>query len=134
LTSAILSLLGLFLIDAPVSQSSLASSFSSSFSSSASISAVTATTLLGISNSNNKNNEKNVVDDQASAVMSQVKDAVISHVGNRSNTASIVVGLITPNGTQVVGYGNISKANSTTVNGNTIFDIASVKRHLLHCS
>lgn len=131
MTSAILSLLGLVLIDAPVSQSSLAtaaSSFSSSFSSSASISAVTATTLLGISDSNNKNNEKKVVDDQASAVMSQVKDAVISHVGNRSNTASIVVGLITPNGTQVVGYGNISKANSTTVNGNTIFDIASVTK------
>ena len=42
--------------------------------------------------------------------------------------ASIVVGIITPNGTQVYGYGNISKANSTKVNGNTIFDIASITK------
>src|SRR5919205_4673339 len=39
--------------------------------------------------------------------------------------ASIVVGIITPNGTQVYSYGNLSKANGTKVNGNTIFDIAS---------
>jgi CubicO group peptidase (beta-lactamase class C family) len=39
-----------------------------------------------------------------------------------------VVGIITPNGTQVYGYGNISKANSTKVNGNTIFDIASITK------
>jgi serine-type D-Ala-D-Ala carboxypeptidase/endopeptidase len=42
--------------------------------------------------------------------------------------ASIVVGIITPNSTQVYGYGNISKANSTKVNGNTIFDIASITK------
>jgi CubicO group peptidase (beta-lactamase class C family) len=42
--------------------------------------------------------------------------------------ASIVVGIITPNGTQVYSYGNISKANSTKVNGNTIFDIASITK------
>jgi serine-type D-Ala-D-Ala carboxypeptidase/endopeptidase len=42
--------------------------------------------------------------------------------------ASIVVGVITPNGTQVYGYGNISKANSTKVNGNTIFDTASITK------
>jgi len=42
--------------------------------------------------------------------------------------ASIVVGIITPNGTQVYGYGNISKANSTKVNGNTIFDTASITK------
>ena len=41
---------------------------------------------------------------------------------------SIVVGIITPNGTQVYGYGNISKANNTIVNGNTIFDIASITK------
>jgi D-alanyl-D-alanine-carboxypeptidase/D-alanyl-D-alanine-endopeptidase len=42
--------------------------------------------------------------------------------------ASIVVGIITPNGTQVYSYGNLSKANSTKVNGNTIFDIASLTK------
>ena len=42
--------------------------------------------------------------------------------------ASMVVGIITPNGTQVYGYGNISKANTTKVNGNTIFDTASITK------
>jgi serine-type D-Ala-D-Ala carboxypeptidase/endopeptidase len=42
--------------------------------------------------------------------------------------SSIVVGIITPNGTQVYRYGNISKANSTKVNGNTIFDTASITK------
>jgi CubicO group peptidase (beta-lactamase class C family) len=42
--------------------------------------------------------------------------------------ASTVVGIITTNGTQVYGYGNISEANSTKVDGNTIFDIASITK------
>jgi serine-type D-Ala-D-Ala carboxypeptidase/endopeptidase len=42
--------------------------------------------------------------------------------------ASIVVGIISPNGTQVYSYGTISKANSTKVNGNTIFDTASITK------
>jgi CubicO group peptidase (beta-lactamase class C family) len=42
--------------------------------------------------------------------------------------ASIVVCIITSNGTQVYGYGNISKANTTKVNGNTIFDTASITK------
>jgi serine-type D-Ala-D-Ala carboxypeptidase/endopeptidase len=42
--------------------------------------------------------------------------------------ASIIIGIITPNGTQVYDYGNISKANSTKVNGNTIFDTASITK------
>lgn len=51
-------------------------------------------------------------------------DKVKSHLPN----ASIVVGIISINGTQVYGYGNISKANSTKVNGNTIFDTASITK------
>jgi CubicO group peptidase (beta-lactamase class C family) len=41
---------------------------------------------------------------------------------------SMVLGVVTPNGTQVSGYGNLSKANSTEVDGNTIFDIASITK------
>jgi serine-type D-Ala-D-Ala carboxypeptidase/endopeptidase len=41
---------------------------------------------------------------------------------------SLVVGIITLNGTQVYGYGNISKANGTKVDGNTIFDTASITK------
>ncbi|HKU83754.1 MAG TPA: serine hydrolase domain-containing protein, partial [Candidatus Nitrosocosmicus sp.] len=40
----------------------------------------------------------------------------------------IVVGIITPNGTQVSGYGNISNFNPTRVDGNTVFDIASISK------
>jgi D-alanyl-D-alanine-carboxypeptidase/D-alanyl-D-alanine-endopeptidase len=46
-------------------------------------------------------------------------------ISNSTIPVSIVVGVISPNGTQVSGYGNISKANHTPVDGNTIFDIAS---------
>src|SRR5215212_5586805 len=36
----------------------------------------------------------------------------------------IVVGIVTTNGTQVSGYGNISSSNDTKVDGSTVFDIA----------
>jgi CubicO group peptidase (beta-lactamase class C family) len=50
-------------------------------------------------------------------------------MGNKSKGGvSIVVGVITPNGTSVSGYGNISKANTTKVNGDTIFDIGSITK------
>jgi uncharacterized protein len=49
-------------------------------------------------------------------------DKVKSHLPN----ASIVVGIISTNGTQVYGYGSISKANSTKVNGNTISRISII--------
>jgi len=42
--------------------------------------------------------------------------------------ASIVIGIITLNGTQVYGYGNVSKANDIQVNGDTIFDTASITK------
>jgi CubicO group peptidase (beta-lactamase class C family) len=55
-----------------------------------------------------------------------VKPIVLQSMGNKSiGGVSIVVGVITPNGTSVSGYGNISNANSTKVNGDTIFDIGS---------
>ena len=58
-----------------------------------------------------------------------VKPIVLENMGNKSSGGvSIVVGVITPNGTSVSGYGNISKANSTEVNGDTIFDIGSLTK------
>ena len=41
---------------------------------------------------------------------------------------SMVIGIISPNGTQVYSYGNISKENSTNVNGDSIFDIGSITK------
>ncbi len=49
-------------------------------------------------------------------------------ISNSSIPISMVLGIVTPNGTQVSGYGNLSKANSTEVDGNTIFEIASITK------
>ena len=43
-----------------------------------------------------------------------VKPTVLENMGNKSSGGvSIVVGIITPNGTSVSGYGNISKVKET---------------------
>jgi CubicO group peptidase (beta-lactamase class C family) len=49
-------------------------------------------------------------------------------LSNSSIPVPIVVGIVTPNGTQVSGYGNISGSNDTKVDGNTVFDIASIAK------
>jgi serine-type D-Ala-D-Ala carboxypeptidase/endopeptidase len=53
---------------------------------------------------------------------------IAAHISNSSIPVSIVVGVVTPNGTQVSGYGNISKTNHTRVDGNTAFDIGSITK------
>ena len=49
-------------------------------------------------------------------------------MSNSSIPVPIVVGIVTTNGTQVSGYGNISSSNDTKVDGNTVFDIASIAK------
>ena len=49
-------------------------------------------------------------------------------VSNLSISTPIVVGTVSPDGTQISGYGNISNFNSTKVDGNTVFDIASISK------
>lgn len=51
-----------------------------------------------------------------------------SAMSNSSITVPIVVGIVTTNGTQVSVYRNISSSNDTKVNGNTVFDIASIAK------
>lgn len=41
---------------------------------------------------------------------------------------SIVIGVVSPNGTEVYSYENVSKENNTKVNGNSIFDIGSITK------
>jgi serine-type D-Ala-D-Ala carboxypeptidase/endopeptidase len=53
---------------------------------------------------------------------------ITDNISNSTIPVSIVVGVISPNGTQVSGYGNISKANPTAVDGNTAFDIGSLTK------
>ena len=62
------------------------------------------------------------------ATAKELSIMILNKVKRYLPDASIVVGIISPNGTQVYGYGNISKANSTKVNGNTIFDTASITK------
>jgi serine-type D-Ala-D-Ala carboxypeptidase/endopeptidase len=76
--------------------------------------------------------------DLSKVILDKYKPRVLEHLFNNKTIAnnisnsnipvSIVIGIISPNGTQVSGYGNISKANPTTVDGNTIFDIGSVTK------
>ena len=52
-----------------------------------------------------------------------IKRSVLESMGNKSSGGvSIVVGVITPNGTSVSGYGNLSKADRT-INGKIQFFI-----------
>ena len=78
------------------------------------------------------------VSDLSKTILDKYKPRVLEHlfnnktfantISNSSIPASIVVGIVSPNGTQVSGYGNISKANPTPVDGNTVFDIASISK------
>jgi serine-type D-Ala-D-Ala carboxypeptidase/endopeptidase len=63
------------------------------------------------------------------ALLNQIKPMILKNLGNKSKGGvSMVVGVITPNGTSVSGYGNISKINTTQVGGNTIFNIGSITK------
>ena len=70
---------------------------------------------------------KAIVFDKASSNNSS-SSSINRAVFNSSITVPIVVGIVTPNGTQVSGYGNISNFNFTKVDGNTVFDIASISK------
>jgi len=45
-----------------------------------------------------------------------------------NSSIPIAVGIVTTNGTQVSGLGNISSSNNTKVDGDTVFDIASIAK------
>ena len=52
------------------------------------------------------------------------------HLSNSSGDVAIVIGAISPNRVEISSYGNLSKENTTKVNGDTVFDIASVTKTL----
>ena len=64
---------------------------------------------------------------ELSTIPDPVKQFIINQIVGKSN-ASVVVGLLDPNGTKVFGFGNISKTNNVPVNGDTIFNIASLTK------
>lgn len=58
-------------------------------------------------------------------ITDNLKNLLKDIVDNNKTNAAFVVGLVDPNGTQFYGYGNMSTANNTTVDKNTIFAIGS---------
>ena len=77
------------------------------------------------------NSQPSRANDVSNALLEQFKEIVINHSlsGDTSNiSVPIIVGVVTPNGTQVSGYGNVSNINPSTVDGNTVFDIASISK------
>ena len=69
---------------------------------------------------------KEIVFDQALSRNSSYHN--YNAVSNSNTSIPIVVGIVSPNGTQISGYGNISNLNSTKVDGNTVFDVASISK------
>jgi D-alanyl-D-alanine-carboxypeptidase/D-alanyl-D-alanine-endopeptidase len=53
---------------------------------------------------------------------------LLNQVNEYLPNISMVIGIVSPNGTEVYSYGNISRENSTHVNGDTIFDIGSITK------
>ena len=87
------------------------------------------TTITNNSNYSSKNEISNALLEQFKDVVSKQLSSNSSDksaTSNSSITVPIVVGIVTTNGTQVSGYGNISSSNDTKVDGNTVFDIASI--------
>ena len=72
----------------------------------------------------------------SNALLEQFKEIVFNEplsessniVAMANSSIPIVIGIVTPNGTQVSGFGNISSSNNTKVDGNTVFDIASIAK------
>ncbi|MGN6346707.1 MAG: serine hydrolase domain-containing protein, partial [Candidatus Nitrosocosmicus sp.] len=74
----------------------------------------------------------------SNALLEQFKTKVVKQLSNNSSNMtsfsnssfplSMVVGTITTNGSQVSGYGNVSSSINQKVDGNTVFDIASIEK------
>ena len=73
--------------------------------------------------------QKKIEEQKIFKITDKLKETIQSLVDNNNKTnAAIVVGLIDPNGTQFYGYGNMSNANPTTVDKDTIFAIGSITK------
>jgi serine-type D-Ala-D-Ala carboxypeptidase/endopeptidase len=86
------------------------------------------------SNTNNSNYSSN--NEISNALLEQFKEIVFNESSSESSnivamansSIPIVIGIVTTNGTQVSGFGNISSSNNTKVDGYTVFDIASIAK------
>jgi serine-type D-Ala-D-Ala carboxypeptidase/endopeptidase len=82
---------------------------------------------------NSSNSPKNEI---SNALLEQFKEIVFNQSSSKSSNnvamtnsgIPIVVDIVTTNGTQVSGFRNISSSNNTQVDGDTVFDIASIAK------
>jgi serine-type D-Ala-D-Ala carboxypeptidase/endopeptidase len=72
--------------------------------------------------------QKKIEEQKIFKITDKLKGTIQSLVDNNKTNAAIVVGLVDPNGTQFYGYGNISNANPTIVDKDTIFAIGSITK------
>ena len=73
--------------------------------------------------------QKKIEEQKIFKITDKLKETIQSLVDNNNKTnAAIVIGLVDPNGTQFYGYGNMSNANPTTVDKDTIFAIGSITK------
>jgi CubicO group peptidase (beta-lactamase class C family) len=87
------------------------------------------TTITNNSDDSSKNEISNALLEQFKEIVFKQLSSNSSNkiaMSNSSIPVPIVVGIVTTNGTQVSGYGNISSSNGTKVDGNIVFDIASI--------
>jgi D-alanyl-D-alanine-carboxypeptidase/D-alanyl-D-alanine-endopeptidase len=92
----------------------------------------TPTTVMGTSSPSNLPGDKSDLSlgkdkSELSTIPDPVKQFILRQIVGKSN-ASVVVGLLDPNGTKVFGFGNISTTNNVPVNGDTLFNIASLTK------
>ena len=73
--------------------------------------------------------QKKIEEQKIFKITDKLKETIQSLVDNNNKTnAAIVIGLVDPKGTQFYGYGNMSNANPTTVDKDTIFAIGSITK------
>ncbi len=89
---------------------------------------VAGTTLVLAQVTNASSLPQVVTAEQPFIITDHLKQTIRTLVDNGTN-AAVVVGLVDANGTQFFGYGKTSNAtNATTVNEDTLFDIASITK------
>src|SRR5829696_7434273 len=89
------------------------------------------TSITNNSNYSSKNEISNALLEQFKEIVFKQLSSNSSNkiaMSNSSIPVPIVVGIVTTNGTQISGYGNISSSINKKVDGNTVFDIASIAK------
>ena len=57
----------------------------------------------------------------------EILKILTERLGDRSDRAGIVVGVIEPEGRRIIAYGSCDKNDKRPLNGDTVFEIGSIK-------